>query len=208
MMRLSLGTTVMAGLLGVVIAGCASAPKAPFNTMEKATVTVFKLQNYEPPVAVAAAPAAAGQVPTIPGLTPEINNLIQQGAAGLQQLLPGIGLPGGQQTTAATAVQDVPRFYGFRILGQNQVMDSELRGELAKIFGDADNYEAPKSTCVNPEWGVAFGPTPGAPTYDYLVSVSCHQVQAKNFQWPHAQAGMKLGMEKDFVEVLRNVWPG
>lgn len=211
MMRLSLGSTVMVGLFGLVTAACASSPVAPFNTMEKANVTVFRLQNYEPPPTVAA--VAPGQPGLIPGLPPEINTWIQQGAAGLQQLIPPGLIPqqllqGGQQAVAAAPVQDVPRFYGFRILGQNQVMDSDLRGKLGKIFGDSDNYEAPKSPCMYPELGVAFGPTPGAPTYDYLVSFSCHQVQSKNFQWPHPQTGMKVSMEKDLAEVVRKLWPG
>jgi hypothetical protein len=58
-----------------------------------------------------------------------------------------------------------------------------------------------------PELGVAFGPSPGAPTYDYLVSFSCHQVQSKNFQWPHPQTGMSVNMEKDLSEVVRKLWP-
>lgn len=213
-MRLSLGTTVTACLLGVLASGCASSPAAPFNTMEKANVLVFRLQNYEPPATVAAAPAAApGQPALIPGLPPEIATWIQQGAAGLQQLIPpGIIPPqlmqGGQQAAVPAPAPDVPRFYGFRILAQNQVMDSELRGKLGQIFGDGDNYEPPKSNCLYPELGVAFGPTPGAPTYDYLVSFSCHQVQSKNFQWPHAQTGMKVSMEKDLADVVRKLWPG
>jgi hypothetical protein len=211
-MRLSLGTTVIAALLGVVTTGCASSPAAPFNTMEKANVLVFRLQNYEPPPVVAAAPAAPGQVPLIPGLPPEIATWVQQGAAGLQQLIPPGLIPGlpqvGQAAAPVAAVPDVPRFYGFRILGQNQVMDSELRANLGKIFGDADNYEPPKSNCLYPELGVAFGPTPGAPTYDYLVSFSCHQVQSKNFQWPHPQTGMKISMEKDLADIVRKLWPG
>ncbi len=211
MTRLSLGTTVLAGLLGVVTTGCASAPKAPFNTMEKANVLVFRLQNYEPPAAVVAAPAATanpGQA-LIAGLPPEIQTWVQQGAAGLQQLIPPGLLPGiGQAAAAPAPVQDVPRFYGFRILGQNQVMDSDLRAKLGELFGDSDHFETPKSACMYPEMGVAFGPTPGAPTYDYLVSFSCHQVQSKNFQWPHPQTGMTVNMEKDLADVVRKLWPG
>jgi hypothetical protein len=213
MMRSSLGIALTATLLGTSVLGCASSPAAPFNTMQKSNVLVFRLQNYEPPPAVTAAPAAAnpGQA-LIAGLPPEIQTWVQQGAAGLQQLIPPGLLPNlgqaGQQAAAPAPVQDVPRFYGFRILGQNQVMDSDLRGKLGSIFGDADNYEAPKSNCLYPELGIAFGATPGAPTYDYLVSFSCHQVQSKNFQWPHPQTGMKVSMEKDLADVVRQLFPG
>jgi hypothetical protein len=116
-------------------------------------------------------------------------------------------LVAGQQAAAAPAVQEVPRFYGFRILGQTQVMDSDLRVKLGQVFGVADNYEPAKSNCLYPELGIAFGPAPGAPTYDYLVSFSCHQVQAKNFPWPHAQTGMKVDMEKDLADIVRKLWP-
>ncbi len=201
---------VLVGLLGVATTGCASSPVAPFNQMEKSTVLAFRLQNYEPPVAAPAGAAAApGQNPLLPGLPPEINQWIQQGAAGLQQLIPPGLLPqnllAGQP--APPAAPQVPRFYGFRILGQTQVMDSELRANLGKIFGTADNYETPKSNCLYPELGLAFGPAPGAPTYDYLVSFSCHQVQPKNFQWPHPQTGMKVEMEKELADVIRKLFP-
>jgi hypothetical protein len=212
MMRLSLKTTVMAGLLGVVATGCGSSPLAPFNTMEKSNVLVFRLQNYEPPATVAAPAATPAQPGLLAAAPPEVTALIQQGAAalGLQQLIAPVLMQGGQQaaTPAAAPAPDVPRFYGFRILGQNQVMDSELRGKLGKIFGTSDNYETPKSNCMYPELGVAFGPTPGAPTYDYLVSFSCHQVQSKNFQWPHPQNGMKVSMEKDLADLVRKIFPG
>jgi len=209
MTRSFLTQMVIGGLLGAGSIGCASSPVAPFNTMEKGNVLVFRLQNYEPPAPVAAAPAATanpGQA-LIAGLPPEIQTWVQQGASGLQQMLPGL-IPNLGQPAAAAPVENVPRFYGFRILGQNQVMDSDLRAQLGKLFGDADHFEAPKSSCMYPELGVAFGPAPGAPTYDYLVSFSCHQVQSKNFQWPHPQTGLTVSMEKDLSEVVRKLWPG
>ena len=215
MIRPSHVCLVLVGLLGVATTGCASSPVAPFNQMEKSTVLAFRLQNYEPPAAPVAAPAGAaaapGQNPLLAGLPPEVNQWIQAGAAGLQQLIPPGLLPQnlvpGQQAAAAPQVQEVPRFYGFRILGQTQVMDSDLRVKLGQVFGVADNYEPAKSNCLYPELGIAFGPAPGAPTYDYLVSFSCHQVQAKNFPWPHPQTGMKVDMEKDLADIVRKLWP-
>jgi hypothetical protein len=122
-------------------------------------------------------------------------------------LAPGL-LPQLQNQAAATVapVEQVPRFYGFRILAQTQIMDSELRVKLGEVFGAADNYEAPKTACLNPEYGFAFGPQ-GSPTYDYVVSMTCHQVQSKNFPWPHKQTGMTVSMEKDLIEAVRKIWP-
>jgi hypothetical protein len=210
MIRSSLGVLILFGLFGAITTGCASSPVAPFNQMEKSSVLAFRLQNYEPPAAPAGAAATAGQNPLIPGLPAEINQWIQQGAAGLQQLIPPGILPQNllqQAQAAAPQAEQVPRFYGFRILGQTQVMDSELRANLGKIFGNPDNYETPKANCLYPELGIAFGPQPGAPTYDYLVSFSCHQVQSKNFAWPHKQTGMNVDMEKDLADLVRKIWP-
>jgi hypothetical protein len=210
MMRFSLTPMVLVGLLGVVTSGCASSPVAPFNTMAKAgNVVVLRLQNTESPVAAAQTAPAAGAQSLIPGLPVDVNNLVQQGAAALQQILPPGTIPNLPQPAAAPATMPEPKkFYGFRVLGENQVMDSELREKLGKIFGSSDNYEAPKTTCMYPDFGVAFGPTPGAPTYDYLVSMSCHQVQSKSFAWPLGQTGMTVNMEKDLVEILRQILPG
>jgi hypothetical protein len=210
MMRPSQYALILVGLLGATTIGCASNPVAPFNQMGKGNVTAFRLQNNEPPAPVTQANSttANGQTQLVPGLPTEVNQLLQQGAATLQQLAPGL-LPALQnQAAAATAapVENVPRFYGFRILAQTQIMDSELRVKLADVFGEAKNYETPKTACLNPEYGFAFGPQGGA-TYDYVVSMTCHQVQSKNFPWPHQQTGMTVSMEKDLVEAVRRIWP-
>ncbi len=200
---------VSIGLLAVATAGCASSPAAPFNQMEKGSVLAFRLQNYEPPPPPAGAAAPQGQQ-LLAGIPPEIQQWIAQGAQGLQQLIPPGLLPPNLLSGAAPAApvqQEVPRFYGFRILGQTQVMDSELRTQLAELFGDPDRYEQPKSNCMYPEMGVAFGPSPGAPTYDFLVSFSCNQVQAKNFAWPHPQTGLKSDAVRDLSELVRRIWP-
>ena len=208
-MRVSLGTMCLVGLFGAAASGCASSPVAPFNVMEKGSVVVMRLQNYEPPTPTLAAPGASGQG-LIPGLPAEVQSWLQAGAQGLQQLLPGVVLPqglGGQQAAPAATTDTTQRFYGSRILGQTQVMDSELRKDLSKLFGKADNFEAPKAGCLYPEYGVAFAQTQGAPTYDFAISTTCHQVQAKNFQWPHASTGMKVGLEEDWVELVRKLLP-
>ena len=86
-------------LLGAIAGGCASSPVSPFDQVEKSNLLVFRLQNYEPP---APAAPAAGQTaaPILQGLPPEIQNWIQQGAQGLQQLIPP-GLLGNLAPSAA-----------------------------------------------------------------------------------------------------------
>ncbi len=199
-----LGTTV-AVLLGLVVGGCASSPVAPFNQLEKSNLLVFRLQNYEPP---AAQPAAANQAaPILQNLPPEIQSWIQQGAQALPQLIPP-GLLGNLNPTTAPPAQEVPRFYGYRILGQTQVADPDLKKQLAELFGSKDNFEAPKMTCVYPELGFSFGPGPGQPSNDLVVSFSCNQVQARSFPWPHAYTGMTSNTVSELTQIVKKLWPG
>ncbi|HMJ13043.1 MAG TPA: hypothetical protein VK524_16590 [Polyangiaceae bacterium] len=205
----------LAGAIGVIALfglGCSSKPAAPFDTLKTANLTAFRLQNYEPPPTAVPAPGGG-----IPGLPTEIQSWIQQGAQGLQQLIPpGLLPPGmipqpGQQAPGAVAVPGVqdttPRFHGFRILGQTPVIDSELKEDLAKLFGDDDNFTNQHQNCLYAEMGLSFGGNMGGPSNDLLVSFSCNQVQAKTFAWPHPASGMKPGTVKELSEIVQKLWP-
>lgn len=193
-------------LLGAIATGCASSPVAPFNQLEKSNLLVFRLQNYEPPPAPA--PAAGQPVPLLQGLPPEIQTWIQQGAQGLQQLIPPGLLNNLTQGAAAPPAPDAPRFYGFRILGQTQVADPDLKKQLASLFGTKDNFEAPKTNCLYPELGFSFGPGPGSPSNDFLVSFSCNQVQSRSFPWPYPYTGMTSNTVSDLTQIVKKLWPG
>jgi len=197
--------TVTAILLGVWVSGCASSPVAPFNQLEKSNLLVFRLQNYDPPAPAQPAPGQAATA--LQGLPPEIQNWIQQGAQALPQLIPP-GLLNNLNPTTAPAQQEGPRFYGFRILGQTQVADPDLKKQLAELFGTKDNFEAPKSACLYPELGFSFGPGPGSPSNDFLVSFSCNQVQARNFAWPHPYTGMTTSTVTGLTDIVKKLWPG
>ncbi len=205
MMSYGIKSGFVAVLLGVMAGGCASSPVAPFNQVEKSNLLVFRLQNYEPPVA--SAPAAGQPAPILQGLPPEIQTWIQQGAQGLQQLIPP-GLLGNLAPAAAQPVPDAPRFYGFRILGQTNVSDPDLKKQIADLFGTKDNFEAPKTSCLYPELGFSFGPGPGSPSNDFLVSFSCNQVQARSFAWPHPYTGMTSNTVSDLTQIVKKIWPG
>ena len=139
------------GVLGTVVlllavTGCVKTA-APFDQLRDGSVIAYRLQNYEPPAQ--ASPVGAGQ---IPGLPPQIQQWMQA-AQGLnlgQLIPPGIlppgmldGVGGQQPTTQQPAADTVPRFPdtapNFRILSQTQVMDPDLRKQLAKIFGSSVN---------------------------------------------------------------------
>ncbi len=201
-----------AALLSV---GCAGKPAAPFDTLKTSNLTAYRLQNYEPPAATAATPAAPGAAPAIPGLPPEITSWIQQGAAGLQQLIPpglqipGLSLPGAPALTPA--VDTTPRFHTFRILSQTQVIDTDLKESLGDLLGDKDNFDNAQARCAPnvfyAEMGLSFGGAVGGQTNDLLVSFSCNQIVSRTFSWPHPATGMKADTVKELSEIVQKVFP-
>jgi hypothetical protein len=206
-----LATTVLAGLSSMA---CASAPAAPFDSLKTANATAYRLQNFEPPAATpAAAPGAAPLA--IPGVPPEIMSWIQSGAQGLQQLIPpGIQIPGlpgvGAPAPVATA-PEAPRFHNYRILGQTQIMDQDLREKLGDILGSADSFDNQYARCapgvIYPEMGLSFSMGPTAAPSDVLISFSCSQVVSRSFAWPHPATGMKPSTVESLTAVVQKLWP-
>ncbi|MBK7583723.1 MAG: hypothetical protein IPI67_26455 [Myxococcales bacterium] len=196
-----------AALAASTTLGCAGKPAPPFDTLKTANLTAFRLQNFEQPVT---APQPGQPQGMVPGLPPEISAWVQQGAQGLQALLPPGLLPPGmmnpQQPMAAQPVQDTtPRFHGFRILSQTQVMDEDLKAELGKILGKESNFDNNHAACLYAEMGLSF--TSGGPSNDMLISYSCNQVAAKTFAWPHPATGMKPKTVQQLADVVQNLWP-
>jgi len=203
-----------ASLLGVAVLaasttmGCAGKPAPPFDTLKTANLTAFRLQNFEPPQQAAAQPTQPG---ALPGLPPEISTWVQQGAQGLQALIPpGLLPPGmlgpGQAAPAPAPMQDTtPRFHGFRILSQTQVIDEDLKAELGKILGNDSNFDNNHAACMYAEMGLSF--SSGGPPNDVLISFSCNQVAAKTFAWPHPANGMKAKTVQKLADVVQNLWP-
>jgi hypothetical protein len=191
---------------------CASAPAAPFDQLKTANVTAFRLQNYEPPPPAPGAPPPAPGA-AIPGLPPEINAWIQQGASGLTQLIPpGLLPPGmGAPAPAAPPAPDAPRFHTFRILAQTTVIDPDLKEDLGKMLGDPDNFSAEDARCapgvIYPETGISFTSGPGAPANDVLISLPCNQIVSRSFAWPHPATGMTHGGVDKLREILMKIWP-
>jgi hypothetical protein len=205
-------TTLLLGTLILSFAGigCAGTPAAPFDTLKTSNVTAFRLQNYEPPAAAAVPGATPG---AIPGIPVEIQQWIQQGAQGLQALIPPGLLPPGLVPGAAApaATASVPRFHNFRILGQTQVMDEELKEELGKLFGDEDNFDNSNARCpagtIYAEMGLSFTGGVGGPSNDMLVSFSCSQAVSRSFSWPHQDTGMKPKTVQKLTEIVQKLWP-
>lgn len=203
----------LASLVTLAAIGCAGAPKAPFDTLKDSNATAYRLQNYEPPEQQAPAPGAAAPG-AIPGLPPEIQQWIQQGAQALPQLIPpGLLPPGlipGAPAAPAPAAATVPRFHTFRILGQSQIMDPDLKEKLAKLLGDEDSFDNSNARCapgtIYPELGLSWSAGPGA-SNDLLISFSCSQVVSRSFAWPHPATGMKPGTVEELTKVVQKIFP-
>ena len=195
------------------VTGCAGTPAAPFDQLKTANLTAYRLQNSDatpPPVAGAAATPAAPL--TLPGLTPELNALLQQGAAGLSQLIPPGLLPGLPGIGAiAPAVDTTPRFHDFRILSQTTVIDPDLKESLGKLLGDKDSFDASQARCASnvfyPEMGLSFTSSTGGPPNDLLISFLCNQVVSRSFAWPHPATGMKTDTVKKLSDIVQKIFP-
>lgn len=199
-------TLAGAALALALLSGCASSPAPPFDTLKNAqTVWALRLQNYEPP----AQAAAPGQPP--PGLPPAIQQWLQMGAQTLPQLIPpGLLPPGlipnmGAPAPAPAPDANVKRFQGFRVLSETQVVDPELRENLAELLGDEDSFQAENAGCQFSEMGLAW--QNGMQSNELLISFSCNQVIARTFAWPHPYTGMKSKTVKSLSEIVGKLWP-
>jgi hypothetical protein len=208
---------VVAGIASLSI-GCKGSPAAPFNTLQDSQITAFRLQNYEAPGATATTPTttptATSPIPGLPGLPipAEFQPQVQQAQTMICSFLPpgspGCGAAAGATATpVATAVPNAPMFEGFRIIGQAQVMDPDLREQIIDIFGYEKSFDSKKSPCMFPELGLSFGggAQQGA---NVLVSFSCNQVQARNFNWPHADTGLTQKTVQNLSQIIQKLFGG
>jgi hypothetical protein len=186
----------------VASTGCASL-SPPFSDMKSSQMTVYRLQNFEPPQQPQPqAPAATGMQ-----LPPQIQQWI---AAGASLLPPGLLPPGLIPGTAPPppAAPDAPRFHGFRILEWQAVNDAGVKGDIVDTFGHASNFTNPQFSCMYAELGFAMAQMNNPTPADVLVSLSCQQVQAFNFTWPYAQTGVTPDTEKKIAQIAQKVFAG
>lgn len=189
-------------IAAVASTGCASL-SPPFSDMKSSQMTMYRLQNFEPPQQPQPqAPAATGMQ-----LPPQIQQWI---AAGASLLPPGLLPPGLIPGSAPPppAPPDAPRFHGFRILEWQAVNDSGVKGDIVDVFGHSSNFTNPQFSCMYAEIGFAMAQMNNPTPADVLVSLSCQQVQAFNFTWPYAQTGITPDTEKKIAQIAQKVFAG
>lgn len=199
-------------LLLAMTMGCSPALSQPFAQLKTQPITIYRLQNYEPPQ------QAAGQSP-IPGL--QLPSQVQQWMSGAAQLLPPNLLPPGLLPGGTPAPTTEARFHNFRILGQMVMSDQKLHDDTLDLFGHESNFDVPRQTCpqLYAEFGLTFGasqtqgaqvaaPAAGMPA-DVLVSLSCNSVQMINYGWPYTnKTGLTTDAEKKFYEIVKKAFGG
>ena len=192
------------------LTGCAGTPAAPFDQLKTANLTAYRLQNADATAPVAGAAATPAVPVTIPGLPPEMNAWIQQGAAAVSQVLPGL-LPGAAAAGVLPQADTTPRFHDFRILSQNQVLDPDLKETLGKLLGDKDSFDNSEARCAPnvfyADLGLSFTSTAGPTPNDLLISFQCNQVVSRSFAWPHPSTGMKPDTVKKLAEIVLKIFP-
>jgi hypothetical protein len=183
--------------------GCSSL-SPPFDKMKDSQMTVYRLQNFEPPPqAQAQAPAAGGfQLP------PQIQQWIQAGASLLPPGLLPPGLLPGTPAAPAPAAPDAPRFHNFRILEWQPVNDSSIKSDIVDLFGHSSNFQNATSNCMFAEFGFAMAQAAAPTPADVLVSLSCEQVQSFNFSWPYPQTGVTPDASKKVASIVQRVFQG
>jgi hypothetical protein len=188
--------------------GC-STISPPFNQMKGAQMTVYRLQNFVPPATpspTATSPLGGIQLP------PQIQQWISAGASLIPpNLLPPGLLPG---SAAPPTVPDSQRFppnlgaQGFPILAYQQVTDPSVANEILETLGTPGNYQQAAQSCMYAELGIAIAQQGNPQPADFLVSLSCQQIQSFNVQWPYPNSGLSETSEKKFASIVQKVFGG
>lgn len=216
-----MNNTLAAGLKAATVltllaagVGCAGRT-APFNEMDEAAFTVYKLQGQEPPPPAPVATPASPVGIQIPGLPPELQAGAQQlGQAlnqGITQLcptcppIPGLTGQPGAGTPMAPAQPALPRYKGFIILAQMPLSDETVKGDLLDLFGDEGSFQAGHNNCFFPGLGISMAKQ-GQPPIDLLVSLSCNQAQGDGFRWPYPTNGFTPDASQKLTKIYEKLW--
>lgn len=164
--------------------GCA-ARTAPFDQLDRAQVTVLRLQAPQQQQA-----NPMGAIPGLPGVPPQLQQMGQAVLQGVQQAVPGLAnaLPGLIPGAQPQQQQQLPQFKGYSIVAQMPLADDGLKDQLLDVFGSESSFNNQAQNCFSPGMGVVFS-SPNAPEVDLLISLSCNQAKMDGARWPYAVNG-------------------
>jgi hypothetical protein len=203
-------------LLGLVaiaplVVGCASRT-APFNDMDKAQITVLRLAGPPPVTQPTAVPGATGGF-TIPGLPPELQNMANQAAAGIQGVIPpGILPPGlipGQPAAQPQQPQQPPvQLYknSFVIAAQMPLSDDKIKNDLLDVLGSDKSFSGQRGNCFTPGMAVVMSRPSSPQPVEVLISLSCNQAQGDGFRWPYPSNGFSTDAHDKLQKIYEKLW--
>jgi hypothetical protein len=197
--------------LGLFVLLCSSAcasRTAPFDKLDKASITILKLQAQAPQ----AAPASPlGSL--IPGLPRDLQQL---GLQALQQMQaqglipPGLIPPGLIPGLGGAAQPQPPAAPLFRnqwaIADQRAVMDTATRDKLLDLFGSAASFNNQRYGCFSPTMAVSFQSPELPEPIDVVVSLPCNQVAGYGLQWPHPGVGLSGESHATLTGIYANMF--
>ena len=118
-------------------------------------------------------------------------------------------VPALTASAPAAAADNAQRFHGFRVLGWMALNDPRQHDEVLDILGHEQNFVPQHSTCMFAEFGVSIAQPNGQPAADYLISLSCNQVQsASPPPWPYPESGIPPETAKRVVAVVQRTFGG
>ena len=201
-----LGALALLIVATATTAGCATRA-APFDQMDKAQVTILRLQ---PAAAAQPMPTQPGAGTLIPGLPPELQNLANATLQQLQQqgiIPPGLipGMPGQTTQPMQPQLPPYPNDPQWAIADQRPVVDDALKEQLLDLFGNADSFNDQRQNCWTPGMAVSFQ-SPTAQPVDVLVSFSCNQAVGYGFQWPHPQSGLTMESRNTLTGIYQSLF--
>lgn len=174
--------------------GCA-ARTAPFDQMDRAQVTVLRLQAPQQQSPLGGALPGGLPVP------PELQQMGQAVLQGVQQAVPGLGnalpglIPGAQQQQ-----QQLPQFKGYSIVAQQQLTDDRLKDQLLDVFGSESSFSNQAQNCFTPGMAVVFQ-SPNAPEVDLIISFTCNQAKMDGARWPYAANGFTPSARAQLAQI-------
>jgi hypothetical protein len=185
-------------LLALGTTGCASRA-APFNKLDKAQVTILRLQGAQAATQPTPPPGMPPLIPGIP-IPPEWQAAAEQFCRSLNLPFP-CTMPGQPGVTPQPQLPAYPADPRFQIADSRPVVDEKLKSKLLDILGDGDSFTQAPNTCYTPGMVVSFQDPQFPQPVDVAVSFSCQQAAAYGFQWPHKAAGLTPDTYRKLSEI-------
>lgn len=191
-----------------IAVGCASRA-VPFDSLDKAQITIYRIQPPQPQAAIPGVGAANPLGPLLQqlGIPPEMQ---QQWNDTLKQWQT-MGIPGLPPLPGMTPAQPAPQPVLFRgqwqIVDQRPVLEEKQREQLLDLFGSANSFNNRPAQCWTPSMAFSFYDPSKPEPVDVVVSLSCNAANGFGFVWPHANSyGLQPQSNQALSQIYQSMW--